>query len=132
MNTPVEMHFLISAIVVISSALVFYTVGVWGERLQHGLRGWHVVFFLMGIVADVTGTTLMEHIARLTGAHDRLHTVTGLIAVVLMLVHAVWAVYTYYRGSDVARKRFSRFSLLVWCVWLIPYFIGVYIGMTTH
>lgn len=132
MHTPVEIHLLISAIVVISSALVFYTIGVWGERLQHGLRGWHVAFFLLGITADLTGTTLMEHIARLTGAHDRLHAITGVIAVVLMLIHAVWAVYTYYRGSETARRHFSRFSVLVWCVWLIPYFIGVYIGMTTH
>lgn len=132
MDTPVETHFLILAITVITSALVFYTIGVWGERLQHGLRLWHVVFFLLGITADITGTTLMEHIARLTGAHDRLHTVTGTIAVVLMLIHAVWAVYTYFRGSERARRHFSRFSVFVWCVWLIPYFIGVYIGMTMH
>lgn len=132
MNTPVELHFLITAIVVITSALLFYTVGVWGERLQHGLRRWHVVFFLLGITADITGTTLMEHIARLTGAHDRIHTITGMIAVVLMLIHAGWAVYTYLRGSEQARRHFSRFSILVWCIWLIPYFIGVYIGMTMH
>lgn len=132
MHTPVELHFLITAIVVITSALVFYTVGVWGERLQHGLRRWHVVFFLLGITADITGTTLMEHIASLTGAHDRIHTITGMIAVVLMLIHAVWAIYTYLRGSEQARRRFSRFSILVWCIWLIPYFIGVYIGMTMH
>lgn len=132
MNTLVETHFLITAIVVITSALVFYTVGVWGERLQHGLRLWHVFFFLLGITADLTGTMLMEHIARMTGAHDRIHTITGTIAVVLMLIHAVWAVVTYVRGSDEARRRFSRFSVLVWCIWLIPYFIGVYIGMTMH
>jgi len=128
----VEIHLLTAAIAVISSALVFYTVGVWGERLQHGLRLWHVVFFLLGIAADITGTTLMEHIARLTHAHDRIHTVTGAIAVVLMLIHAVWAVATYFRGSERARRRFSRFSVAVWCIWLIPYCIGVYIGMTVH
>lgn len=132
MNSPIDLHFLIAAIVVISSALVFYTIGVWGERLQHGLRLWHVVFFGLGISADIAGTTLMEHIARLTGAHDRIHTITGAIAVVLMLIHAVWAVWTYLRGSEVARRHFSRFSIVVWCIWLIPYCIGVYIGMTMH
>lgn len=132
MNTPVEMHFLIMAIAVISSALVLYTIGVWGERLQHGLRLWHVIFFLLGIVADITGTTLMEHIAHLTGTHDRIHTITGMIAVVLMLIHGGWAVFTYLKGSETARRHFSRFSVFVWCIWLIPYFIGVYIGMTMH
>lgn len=33
MLTQVETHFLIAAIIIISSALVFYTIGVWGERV---------------------------------------------------------------------------------------------------
>lgn len=91
----VEIHLLTAAIAVISSALVFYTVGVWGERLQHGLRLWHVVFFLLGIAADITGTTLMEHIARLTHAHDRIHTVTG----------------GYRRRTDAHPRRLGRCNL---------------------
>ncbi len=126
------MHLLIPAVAVITSALVCYTIGVWGERLKHRLKLWHVVLFCLGVSADIAGTSLMEHIARVTGDHDRLHTVTGLIAVVLMLVHAAWAVWTYAEGSDRVRRRFSRFSVFVWCVWLIPYGIGVYIGMTAH
>lgn len=118
------------AVAVISSALVFYTFGVWGERIQKGLRLWHVVAFLLGVVADVVGTSLMEHIAKLTGQHDQLHAVTGLVAVTLMIIHAVWAVFTYIEGSEKAKRNFSKFSIFVWCVWLIPYFIGVYIGMS--
>ena len=34
----VDIHYLIAAICVISSALVFYTIGVWGERLQKKLK----------------------------------------------------------------------------------------------
>ena len=58
-----DMHYLIAAICVISSALVFYTVGVWGERLQKKLKSWHIAFFLFGLVADAVGTSLMEHLA---------------------------------------------------------------------
>lgn len=132
MNVDLPIHLLVPAIVVITSALIFYTVGVWGERLQHRLKLWHVILFCLGIAADVAGTTLMEHIARLTGAHDRLHAVTGLLAVVLMLAHAVWAVRTYAVGSERARRRFSRFSIVVWCIWLVPYGLGLYIGMSMH
>ena len=53
------------AICVISSALVFYTIGVWGERLQKKLKLWHIIFFLLGLVSDAVGTSLMEHIAEL-------------------------------------------------------------------
>lgn len=130
METTVETSFLIWAVIVITSALVFYTIGVWGERIQHQLKLWHVVAFLLGITADLVGTSLMEHIAHLTGDHDNLHTITGFTAVILMLIHAVWAVWTYARGSERAKEHFSRFSIVVWLIWLIPYGIGVYIGMS--
>lgn len=130
--TQVDTHFLIAAICVISSALVFYTIGVWGERLQKRLKKWHLVFFLLGLLSDTIGTGLMEHIAKLTGLHDRIHTITGIAAIVLMFIHAVWAVWTYEKGSPRAKAHFSRFSVLVWIIWLIPYCIGIYLGMTLH
>ena len=61
----IDIHYLIAAICVISSALVFYTIGVWGERLQRKLKFWHIIFFLLGLLADTVGTSLMEHIAEL-------------------------------------------------------------------
>lgn len=128
----VDMHYLIAAICVISSALVFYTIGVWGERLQKKLRFWHLVFFLLGLLADTIGTGLMEHIARLTHLHDEVHTVTGIIAILLMFVHAMWAIWTYTKGSEKAKEHFNRFSIVVWIIWLIPYCIGVYLGMSLH
>ncbi len=128
----IDIHFLIAAIVVISSALIFYTIGVWGERIQRGLRPWHLVFFTLGLLCDTVGTTLMEHIAVLTHRHNEIHTVTGFIAITLMLIHAFWAYWTYFKGSQAAKRHFSRFSVLVWAIWLIPYFIGMYIGMQMH
>ena len=128
----VDIHFLIAAICVISSALVFYTIGVWAERVQRGLKAWHVGFFLAGLMADTVGTGLMEHIARLTGLHDELHTITGVAAIILMFIHAMWAIWTYAKGSPKAKAHFNRFSIIVWLIWLIPYFIGVYIGMALH
>lgn len=128
----IDTRFLIAAIIVISSALVFYTVGVWSERIQKGLRGWHVIFFMLGICADIIGTSLMAELVRLTGKDNRLHEITGLIAVALMAVHAAWAIWTYWKGSAKARRNFSKFSIVVWVIWLIPYFIGVYIGAVMH
>ena len=128
----VDTHYLIAAICVITSALIFYSIGVWGERLQKKLKLWHVLFFLLGLVADTVGTGLMENIARLTGLHDEIHTITGTIAILLMFIHACWAIWTYTKGTERAKKHFNRFSIVVWCIWLIPYFIGVYLGMHLH
>lgn len=128
----VDTHFLIAAICVISSALVFYTIGVWGERIQKKLKAWHVAFFIAGLFADAVGTGLMEQIAQMTGLKDNLHTITGIIAICLMFIHALWALWTYFKGSLKAKAHFNRFSIVVWCIWLIPYFIGVYLGMSLH
>lgn len=40
-----DIHLLITAICVISSALICYTIGVWGERFQGQLKAWHLCFF---------------------------------------------------------------------------------------
>lgn len=130
MFNQVDIHYLIAAICVITSALVFYTIGVWGERLQRQLKLWHVMFFLLGLLADTVGTGLMEHIARLTHLHDEIHTITGVTAILLMFVHAMWAIWTYTKGTEKAREHFSRFSIVVWIIWLIPYCLGIYLGMT--
>lgn len=128
----VDMHYLITAIIVISSALVFYTIGVWGERIQRKLKFWHIIFFLLGLIADTVGTALMEKIAETTHLHDEIHTVTGVIAILLMLVHASWAMWTYVKGTAAEKRHFNRFSIVVWFIWLIPYIIGVYLGMRLH
>lgn len=130
--TAYDTEFLIAAVVIISMALIFYTVGVWSERMQHGLRAWHVFAFGLGLMCDLVGTTFMAELVRLTGQDNRLHAVLGSIAVFLMAIHAVWAFWTFRKGSSRAKRNFSRFSIVVWCIWLIPYFIGVYLGMTAR
>lgn len=132
MNTSYATEFLIAAIVIISMALIFYSVGVWSERIQGGLRGWHVVAFGLGLLCDFVGTAFMAELVRLTGQDNRLHAVLGSIAVFLMAIHAVWAYWTFRKGSEKAKRSFSRFSIIVWFIWLIPYFIGVYLGMTAR
>ena len=130
--TQYDLEFLIAAIVIISMALVFYTIGVWSERVQKGLRGWHVVAFGLGLVCDIVGTTFMAELVRLTGEDNHLHAITGTIAVFLMGIHALWTVWTFWKGSAKAKRNFSRFSVVVWFIWLIPYCIGVWLGATSH
>jgi hypothetical protein len=45
---------LIFAIVSITLALAFYSVGVWSEQAQHTLKGWHLFMFWAGL-ADQKG-----------------------------------------------------------------------------
>ena len=105
--------------IIISLALVFYSIGVWAERLQGQLKLWHLVFFWLGLVCDTWGTGLMIEMAG--GLTADVHGITGVIAIVLMLVHAVWASVVLARRDEKAIHSFHKFSLLVWFIWLIPY-----------
>jgi len=129
--TTYDEQFLLAAIIVISMALIFYSVGVWSERFQGRLKGWHVVAFALGLICDFVGTAFMAELLRLTGQDNRLHTVLGSVAIFLMAIHALWALWTWRRGTVKARHHFSRFSIIIWCIWLLPYFAGMYWGVTS-
>jgi uncharacterized repeat protein (TIGR03987 family) len=120
---------LILSTVLITLALVFYTIGVWAERIARYLKPWHVVAFWTGFIFDVSGTLAMHQLAE--GKFDILepHTFTGQIALWLMLIHATWATIVTRKGTEKARSSFHRYSLVVWLIWLVPYFGGMYIGM---
>lgn len=122
---------LILAIITISLALVFYTVGVWTEHKQKSLKWQNLVFFWLGLVFDTTGTTIMTFISESNGTNGFLsvHGITGALAIVLMIVHAVWATVVLARKNEKAQHTFHRFSIVVWCIWLIPYLLGVFMGM---
>jgi uncharacterized repeat protein (TIGR03987 family) len=117
------------AAVLITLALIFYSLGVWAEHLARYLRSWHVVAFWTGFLFDTSGTIAMD---LLEPGFDwtSLHTITGQLALWLMLVHAVWATRVVWRGSEETRRAFHRFSLVVWGLWLIPYIGGMFLGMS--
>lgn len=105
--------------IIITSALVFYSIGVWCERFQGRLKAWHLVFFWLGLVCDTWGTGLMMQMAG--GLTFDVHGITGVIAIVLMLIHAVWATIVLARKDERWIKDFHKFSVIVWFIWLIPY-----------
>jgi uncharacterized repeat protein (TIGR03987 family) len=116
------------AITFITSALVFYSIGVWGEKIVGRLKAWQLIFFWLGFVCDTTGTTLMTRIA---GSFEfNIHGITGLAAIVLMIIHAVWATITLIRKNEDGIKNFHRFSLTVWFIWLIPFLSGLILAMS--
>ncbi len=120
---------LLSAIITITLALVFYTVGVWAEKLQGSLKKWHVAVFYLGLIFDTIGTSLMSKLAN-NGFQLNFHGVTGLIAIILMLFHAVWATIVLVKNNEEAKQKFHKFSIIVWLIWLIPYISGMLFGMS--
>lgn len=118
---------LATASAVISFALVAYTIGVFSERRLGELKRSHLVFFWIGLICDSTGTGLMSIMAQNSGGTmSPLHPVTGFLAIALMLFHAAWATYVVFRGNEKTRRGFHTLSI---GVWLVPYFVGMLIGI---
>lgn len=121
--------YLILSTTLITLALLFYSLGVWSERISRYLKAWHVAAFWMGFTFDVSGTYAMTKLAKGPFNLMELHTLTGQIALWLMLIHAIWATYVVRKGNEKDRTGFHRYSLIVWLIWLIPYFGGMFMGM---
>jgi uncharacterized repeat protein (TIGR03987 family) len=113
--------------ILISLALVFYTIGVWAERLAGRLKNWHLIFFWGGLIFDTTGTAIMMEMAG--GIGFDVHGVTGVLAILLMVIHAIWATVVLARKDERAITNFHKFSVVVWAVWLVPYFTGFFVSM---
>lgn len=120
---------LIYAIIAITLALVFYTIGVWSEKIQGGLKKWHLVLFYIGLVFDTTGTALMSKIVS-NGFVLNFHGITGLLAILLMLFHALWATVVLVKNDEKAKANFHKLSIIVWIIWLIPFVSGAIFGMS--
>jgi len=115
------------AIAFIFSACIIYTVGVWAEKIQKKLKGWHVAVFWLGLTCDTIGTGAM---GKMVGSliQFNFHGMTGLAAILLMLFHAIWATIVIFRKDERLILQFHKFSVIVWIIWLIPMITGMILG----
>jgi uncharacterized repeat protein (TIGR03987 family) len=58
-----------------------------------------------------------------------IHATSGLLAIILMLIHAVWATIVLVRQDEHMIRNFHRFSVAVWLIWLVPYFSPMVLGI---
>ena len=119
---------------IITITLIFYTVGVFWERKSKSLNKKHVIIFWLGLLFDTTGTLTMSRIAKagvdsISASSQMIHGITGALAIVLMLFHAGWATWVLYKNNEEKKAKFHKLSIFVWVVWLVPYIIGMIIGM---
>jgi uncharacterized repeat protein (TIGR03987 family) len=57
------------------------------------------------------------------------HGISGLVAIILMAIHALWATVVLVRKDEHWIRNFHKFSIAVWCIWLIPYFSPMVFAM---
>ena len=113
---------LIGAVSAILTAAIIYTIAVFAEFRSRELKPWHLAMFWAGLVFDTIGTTLMSDIAG--GFKLNIHGALGVLAIVLMLVHATWATTVLLIKKDDLVRNFHHFSLTVWALWMVSLVTG--------
>jgi uncharacterized repeat protein (TIGR03987 family) len=108
-------------------AAAIYSIAVFAEYRSHQLKPWHLALFWAGLVFDTTGTTLMSRIAG--GFKVNLHGVLGVLAIVIMLVHAGWASIVPLLRRERLMRNFHHFSLTAWSLWMISLVTGFIIAI---
>ena len=58
-----------------------------------------------------------------------IHGFSGVLAIVLMFIHAIWATVVLVRKDEKMIANFHKFSIAVWFIWLIPYLSPMIFGM---
>ena len=83
--------------------------------------------FWSGLLADSIGTGAM---GKLSGSLFQLtfHGITGLLAIILMLFHALWATLVLKQKNETMILKFHKFSFIVWIIWLVPMVTGMVFG----
>ena len=118
---------LIFAIISMLLAVTAYTTGVFSERKSKTLKKNHIIIFWIGLIFDTSGTTAMGAIS--DGFTLDIHGITGLGALILMLIHVIWATAVHVKGNETQKNSFHKYSLWVWLLWLVPFTSGLILNM---
>jgi uncharacterized repeat protein (TIGR03987 family) len=78
-------------------------------------------------VFDTTGTTLMTSMAG--KIEFSFHSVTGALAIALMVGHAIWASVVLIQKQEKVLAGFHKFSTIIWAIWLVPFISGLAVAM---
>lgn len=106
--------------VAVSVAFIGYSAGTWVELKRHEIATAVVRLFSIGLAGDVIGTLLMVSIS--DGFVVDIHSVVGVVALVLMGMKTAWLTILLRGGSAGCLSR--AYSLFVWGLWVAVYVAG--------
>ena len=120
---------LVWAIVVVTFALLFYSIAVISEQRKHHLSKRILQFLSVGVFLDISSTTLM-----IIGSRKiplTIHGFIGYSALTVMLIDAIlmWRCWLKGSGPDVPRS-LNLYTRFAYSWWVIAYVAGAIIAMT--
>ncbi len=108
---------------VVTFALIFYSVAVIAEQKKSALTKLNLVFLTAGVLFDISSTMLM--IFGSTNIPLTVHGVIGYSALLIMLFDAIliWKHWISNRDKAVPRK-IHLYTRIAYCWWVIVYIVG--------
>lgn len=120
-------NLILMSVVLITLALILYSVAVWLNWRSKRLTAAYVVTFWCAVAADATATKLMG--ARVETIRWDLHTISGYLALALMAALTLWGTVALIRRRDDWLASFHKLALPIWVIWVGSYITGVYLGV---
>jgi len=118
---------LIRAVIVVTFALILYSVGVITEQRKSAVSKRVLLFLTAGVLLDITSTALM--IVGSTNIPITVHGVIGYTALLVMLVDAILIWRHWIRsGSSKVPRGLHLYTRIAYSWWVIAYIAGAIIS----
>ena len=120
---------LIKAIVVVTFALISYSIAVLTEQKERHISNRVLMFLTIGVLLDVSSTILMIMGSRKIPL--TIHGFIGYSALTVMLIDTIlmWRFWRKNRETNVPR-RLNLYTRFAYCWWVVAYIAGAIIAMT--
>ena len=120
---------LIKAVIVVTFALVFYSIAVLTEQRKYAVSKRVLTFLTAGVAFDISSTVLM-----IIGSRKipiTIHGFVGYSALLVMLIDTilVWRFWLKNKSTQVPRS-LNIYTRLAYSWWVIAYIAGAIIAMT--
>jgi hypothetical protein len=118
---------IIKAVIVVTIALISYSVGVIAEQRKKSITKFVLGFLTLGVVLDITSTVLM-----IMGSDGiTYHGFIGWSALGVMLVDAIliWRFWLKNKSAAVS-KSLNLYTRCAYAWWVIAYIVGAIIAAT--
>ena len=114
---------IIRAVIVVTFALIFYSVAVISEQKKSALTKKILLFLTGGVLLDISSTLLM--IIGSTNIPLTVHGIIGYSALLAMLIDAILVWKHWMRhGRDVIPRKIHLYTRIAYGWWVIAYIIG--------
>lgn len=105
------------AAIPVTTAVVLYSIAVWAERITGTVKRWHFALLVAAAFFQTVATGVLYK--SVAGFSIGLGGVAMMAALIMVIMHARWALVTMLRKDAKTSTQFNRFSVLVWAAWLV-------------